>query len=244
MIEPGVAVIERDSAIQRLMNVYFGSCKTVPAWLGMDLQPPTLPLHDVVVANDAFVGEAADAFQIVRGGPPSQFGFAGPASKAAIVVDEEASQDTIGRVQIAGVGQAKFAGEAILEHAPEALDAAFGLRRLRGDEGDCELLKSATKLSGLAAANKLFVNGPMIIVASEDAAAIAVEGDGDAEAAQEALEQAEVALGGFREEELSGQDFSRGVILHAEVGEPWLTRFHPEELATKLEAMGFSRSFI
>ena len=27
----------------------------------------------------------------------------------------------------------------------------------------------------------------------------------------------------------------------AEVGEPWLTRFHPEELATKLGAMGFSR---
>ena len=56
-----------------------------------------------------------------------------------------------------GLGQAKFAGEAILQHAPEALDAAFGLRTLRGDEGDAELLQSATELSGLALAGELFV---------------------------------------------------------------------------------------
>ena len=91
----------------------------------------------------------------------------------------------------------EFAGEAILEHAPEAFDAAFGLRRLRGDEGDSELLKSAAKLSRLAAAGELFVDRPVIVIAGEDAAVIAVEGERDAVAAQEALEQAKIALGGF-----------------------------------------------
>jgi hypothetical protein len=37
------------------------------------------------------------------------------------------------------LGDAEFAAQAVLEHTPETFDAAFGLRRLRGDEGDAEL---------------------------------------------------------------------------------------------------------
>jgi hypothetical protein len=47
-------------------------------------------------------------------------------------------------------GEAEFAAPAILEHAPEAFDAAFGLRRLRGDEGDAEFAEGAAELRGLA----------------------------------------------------------------------------------------------
>src|SRR6266705_506243 len=120
---------------------------------------------------------------------------------------------------MAGARQAQFAGETILQHAPEALDAPFGLRALRGDEGDAELLESASELSGLALAGELFIDGPVLIIAHKDAAAIAVESEGNTKAAQEALQQAEIALGSFRGEELSGKDFAGSIILHAQSGE-------------------------
>ena len=110
---------------------------------------------------------------------------------------------------------------------PEAFDAAFGLWALCGDEGDAELLESATELSGLALASELFIQRPVIVIAGEDAAAIAIEGDGNAVAAQEALEKVEIALGGFRWEELSGEDFAGSIILHAQGGEPRAAPFEP-----------------
>jgi hypothetical protein len=87
--------------------------------------------------------------------------------------------------------------------------------------------ESAAELSGLAPAGKLFVDGPVVVIAGEDAAAIAVEGEGDAVAAQEALEKVEVALGGFRGEELSGKDFAGSVVLHAQSGEQRAAAFEP-----------------
>jgi hypothetical protein len=54
-----------------------------------------------------------------------------------------------------------------------------------------------------------------MVVAGKDTAAITVEGDRNAMAAQWALEQVEVAQGGFREEEPGGRDFARSIVLHA-----------------------------
>jgi hypothetical protein len=59
---------------------------------------------------------------------------------------------------------------------------------LCGEEGDAELLEGAAELSGLALAGELFVERPVMVIASENAAAVAVEGERDAVAAQEALE--------------------------------------------------------
>ena len=219
MLEPGIAIVERDAAVESLMDLDFGSGETEAAGLRMNLQPAAVPLHNIIVADDAFMSEATDALEVFRSRAPSVGRVAGSASEAAVVVSDKASQDAVGRIQIASLGQAEFAGEAILKHSPKAFDAAFGLRALGGDEGDGELLEGATELSGLALAGELFVKRPVIVVASEDATAIAVEGDGDAVAAQEALEQAEIALGGFRGEELSGENFARSVVLHAQCGE-------------------------
>jgi len=204
-----------------------GSGKTKASGLRMDLQPLAVPLHDVVLADDALVSEAADAFEIFRSRAPGLLCLARRVGKAAIVVGDEASQDQVGGSQVTSAGQAKLAGEAILQHAPEALDAAFGLRALCSDEGDAELLQSATELSGLALAGELFVDGPVLVVAREDAAAIAVEGDRDPIAAQQALQQSEIALGSFRGEELGGQDFAGGVVLHTQGGEQWAATFEP-----------------
>lgn len=134
------------------------------------------------------MGEAADAFQVFRRGAPGFFGIAGSTSEAAVVVGDETGEDAVGRIRIAGMSEAKFAGETILQDTPEAFDAAFGLGALCGEEGDAELLEGAAELSGLALAGELFVERPVMVIASENAAAVAVEGERDAVAAQEALE--------------------------------------------------------
>ena len=56
----------------------------------------------------------------------------------------------------------------------------------------------------------------MIVVANEDAVAVAEKTDGHTEAAQEAAEQAEVAARVFGEEEFSDGNFARGVVQKAE----------------------------
>ncbi len=55
----------------------------------------------------------------------------------------------------------------------------------------------------------------------------AVEGGGHAEAAEQALEQVEIAFGGFGEEKLGRQDFAGGVVLHAENGEARAAALQP-----------------
>src|ERR1700687_3277279 len=54
-----------------------------------------------------------------------------------------------------------------------------------------------------------------------------VKGKGHAKTAQQLAKQAEIAESGFRREELRGQDFPGGVILHAESGELWAASFEP-----------------
>jgi hypothetical protein len=125
------------------------------------------------------------------------------------------------------LGEAEFAAPAVLEHTPEAFDAAFSLRRLRGDEGDAELREGAAELGRLTLAGEFFLDGPVIVIADEDAAAIAVESRGHTEAAEQALEQAKVTFGGFRSKELSGENFAGSVVLHAESGETRATTFQP-----------------
>jgi hypothetical protein len=106
------------------------------------------------------------------------------------------------------------------------------LGRLGGDESDAEIVQGATKLCGLPFAGELLLERPAVIVADEDAAVIAVEGGGHAEAAQQQLQQAEIAFRGFREEELRGDNFAAGIVLHAQSGEARATSFEPVVWAT------------
>ena len=104
MFETGVAVVERDPAIESLMELHFGSGKAEAAGLRRDLEAAAVPLHDVVVADDAFVSEAADAIEIFRSRAPGFSASRGSASEAAVVVGDEAAQDQVGGVQIASAG--------------------------------------------------------------------------------------------------------------------------------------------
>ena len=65
-----------------------------------------------------------------------------------------------------------------MQHAPKALDAAFGLGAVGGDEGDAELFQGTAELGGLAFSGELFFDGPAVVVADEDAAVILLKASG------------------------------------------------------------------
>ena len=136
MCEAGLAVVERDPAVESLIELNLGSGEGEAPCLGRDLEAAALPLHDIVVADDAFMPERTDAIQIVRRGTPGFGDIARSAREAPVVVSDELAQDTVGGVEITRMGKAKFAAQAILKNTPKAFDAAFGLRRLRGEAFD------------------------------------------------------------------------------------------------------------
>jgi hypothetical protein len=142
-------------------------------------------------------------------------------------VGDETAQDAIGRIEIADASQPELAAQTILQHAPETLDAPLGLRALGGNEGDAQLIQCAAKLGGLAFSDEFFFDRPVVVVADENAAAIPVKGDGNAKAVENPLQESEVALRGFSGEELGGQDFVGGIILHTQSGEMRTTTLEP-----------------
>src|SRR5271163_2415109 len=242
VLQPGVAVVQRDPSIESLVELDFGSRKTEAPVLGRDLEAAALPLHDVVVADDAFVQEGADTFQVLRGGAPRFGRFAGYPREAAVIVGHETAKHAVGGVQVAGPREAEFAAQTILEDSPEAFDAAFSLCGLRRDEGHAELLEGAAELGGLAFSGEFFFESPAVVIAHEDGAAVAVESQRDAEATQQAAEQVEVALGRFRGEELSGENFAAGVVLHAQCGEARTAAFEPVvQAAVELDQFALTR---
>ncbi len=147
MFQGGVAVVEGDPAVESLIDLHFGAGEAEAVGLLGDLEAAAFPLHDVVVPDSALVHEAADAIEAVRRGSPGGFHLAGHFGETAVVVEDEAAQNGVGGVEVVSSSQAEFAAQAILQHAPEALDAAFGLRTVGGDKGDAEL--TATTSPGL-----------------------------------------------------------------------------------------------
>ena len=166
MLKFSFAVVESDASIERVVEMDLGAGEAEAAALGRNVEATALPLHDVVVADHAGMNEAADAVQMVRGGAPGGCGFPRTTGEAAVVVGDKASQDGIGRVQVASLRQTEFAAEAILQHTPEAFDATFGLRTAGSDEGDAELFEGVTELSGIALAGELFGDGPGVVIAA------------------------------------------------------------------------------
>jgi len=219
----------------------FSSGKAEALALLRDLETLTLPLDDVVVADHALMEEATDAVQVLGSRTPGSLHLARPASEAAIVVGQEETEHGVGGIQMASLSQTELAGEAILEDAPEALDAALGLGTAGGDEGDAELFESAAELGGLAFSGELFFDGPEVVVTHKDAAVIAVKRERDAVAAQQLAEQREIAGGGLGGEELSGQDFTRGIVLQTESSEARAAAFQPVvRRAIELDQLAFA----
>jgi len=227
MEELGLAVIDSDFTFERFIELHFGPGEGEAFWLGRDLEAATVPLHHVVIADGAFVDEATYPIQVLGSGTPCFFSFAWCATEAPVVIRKESAEDFVGRFQIANPGQPQFAGEAILKGAPEAFDAAFGLRRVGSNVGDAELLESATELGRLPFPCELFFDGPVIVVADEHAVTISVKAERDATAAQQAAEQAKITAGIFCGEEFGGADFASSVVEEAQQGELRSALFEP-----------------
>jgi hypothetical protein len=73
--------------------------------------------------------------------------------------------------------EAEFTGKAILKSAPQALNAALGLRTVGRNVSDAELRKSATELRRLAFPRELFFDRPVVVVAYEDAVLVSIEAE-------------------------------------------------------------------
>src|SRR6267154_2950440 len=227
VLQAGVAVIKRNAPVKSLVDVNFRTGKAEALALLRDLKALALPLDDVVVADHTLMDKAANAVRIFGRGTPCGLHFAGSAGEAAVVVGEEQAEHGIGGVQIASLSEAQLAAQTILEYAPEAFDAAFGLGTASGDEGDAELLQRTSELGGLTFSGELFFHRPEVVVANEDAAVIAIEGEWGPTVTQQLAEQGEIAGGGIGGKELSGQDFTGGIILQAEGGEARAAAFEP-----------------
>ena len=112
-----MCVIDRDLSFKRFVDLDFGPGETEAFGLGRDLERAALPLHDVVVADAAFMHEAADAVEAFGSRTPGGFRFARCPGEAAVVIGDELLQYGVGCRQIASVGETKLAGEAVLQHA-------------------------------------------------------------------------------------------------------------------------------
>ena len=99
---------------------------------------------DVVGADHALVAEAEAAGEIEarREGAEVALRLASRDGEALVVVGAEAGEDLVGGVEIAGLGEAEFADQAVLAGAPGALDAAFGLGGVGRDLLDAEFFQS------------------------------------------------------------------------------------------------------
>lgn len=131
VLQAKLAVVEGNAAVESLIEMDFGAGEAEALALLGDLEALAVPLHDVVVADHAFMNEAADAVKIFWCRTPCGLGLTGRAGEAAVVVGDEYAQHGVGGIQMASLSQAQLAAQTILKHAPNAFD---------GDPwpGDCE----------------------------------------------------------------------------------------------------------
>src|SRR6266850_2893842 len=114
MMKLAVSVVDLDASSKGFAELDLGPGEAEAFRLGRDLETAAAPLHDVVIADDALVDEAADAAEIFGGWAPGLFCFSRRAPEAAVVVGQEPAQDLVSGGQIGGAREAEFTGKAIL----------------------------------------------------------------------------------------------------------------------------------
>src|SRR5271166_2517069 len=209
------------------------STSSAPTTTSASLASPLTPLATFAAcpaASISLVVQAQATSEIEAAGQAAKVasGVSGEASEALVVVGAELVEHGVGLLQSGGAGEAKFADQTVLAGAPGALDAAFGLGRVGRNLLDAELFERPSELSGRLFSGELFGQGPVSIVALEDAVAIAVEAERDAVSGDHGVQGAEIAEGIFGFElEVSGQDLAGGVILEADEGEQGAAALEP-----------------
>ncbi len=94
------------------------------AWAGSELEKAPIELDGVIVLDRAPVLEATDRVEVCRsgGGPPGGRSVRGGVGEAGIVAGEKPGEHAGGLGERAGLREAEFDHEAILEGAEEALN--------------------------------------------------------------------------------------------------------------------------
>jgi hypothetical protein len=119
--------VDRDVPFLSLVVLSLGSSKTERLPMTGQVETGSLPLHDVVAADDPRIPKAADAIQIAASMSPASFRLAGHTREPAVVVSARAHQVAAGSIEIAGAPQPEFAAEAILKNAQQSFDTPHNL---------------------------------------------------------------------------------------------------------------------
>jgi hypothetical protein len=85
-VEFGVCIIDGNLSVERFNELHFCPSEAEALRLGRDLETASIPLHNIVIADAAFVVKAAGAVQIFGSGTPGFFRIARSATEAAVVV--------------------------------------------------------------------------------------------------------------------------------------------------------------
>jgi len=91
-------------------------------------------------------------------------------------------------------------------------DAALGLGRVSGDGLDREIIEDSADVGGKADAGQLFLVAPVLVVATEGAVAVLIDGDRGPVTAQDHIQELEVSDGVLLGPEESPQDGAGSVV--------------------------------
>jgi hypothetical protein len=189
---------------------------------GGELEDAPLQLERVIVLDRAAVPETTDPVKVGAdgGGAPGGHGMRGHAGEARIIAREKPGEHAGRLGEGAGVREAEFDHEPILEGAEEPFNPTLGLRGVGANPRDAQFAERAADLGFPRGPAELVVEGERgVRIGTKDAMAIGVHGGGEAIAAAEMPEQKEVAVRIFLEAEDSAEDVPSGVIDRGEEDE-------------------------
>src|SRR5437899_4192805 len=142
----GVVVDDAEVAVEAFMDLDVTAGIGAPPRAARNLHPARPKVHGVVAGHGALIPTAQEVREIPRHRPPGGGGVRGRPRKAASEIGEELGQEGVAALERADVPQPQFAGEPILERAPEPFDAALGLGRVGLDEANAEGLEHAPEV--------------------------------------------------------------------------------------------------
>ena len=211
--EPVALVEDCQGVIEMDMDVDAAGGIAATARAGTELEEAPIDGEGVVLLDRASIFEAADRVEVGGGWPPRGGGLCGGAAEPGVVAGQKPGEHAGGVRECAGLGQAEFDHEAILEGAKEPFDPPLRLRGMGADPVDAQFVEGAADLGLPGGPAELVVEGERRVgIRAKDGMAISVQGGGEAIAAAEVPEQEEIAVDIFLEAENGGQHVAGGVI--------------------------------
>src|SRR2546422_8395019 len=123
----GVVVDDAEVAVEAFMDLDVTAGIGAPTRAARNLHPARPKVHGVVAGHGAVIPTAQEVREIARHRPPGGGGVRGRPRKATSEVREELGQEGVAALERADAAEPQFAGEAILECAPEPFDASLRL---------------------------------------------------------------------------------------------------------------------